>query len=174
MRVLGQAIREHRAGGPAPDDDVVELRHRSDAIRSRRPRSAAPSVLAGDPALRQGSREPFWVLDGDVQRRRPEDAQAGHTLTEVDPDATRLHAVEGEDAVPDPAPDADRGDPEPRALDTPGTDVAHGRSKTAIPEPRVQLIAEIDIRVVRLHAEQDPKQTTRTAAELDGKALPPG
>ena len=26
VRVLGKAIREHRPGGPAPDDDVVELR----------------------------------------------------------------------------------------------------------------------------------------------------
>src|SRR6185369_16399895 len=93
---------------------------------------------------------------------------------EVDPDAAVRTAAERDVVVAEAPPDADRRDPQPRALDPPAREVSHRRPEVGPAELDLELslgaVAEIDPRVVGADAEQDAERQPRLATDADRKA----
>ena len=116
-----------------------------------------PGVPPGDAASGQGRRESRWILDGHVQGGNAE-AHRADPLSEIQAHATPMSAAERDVTVADAPSDPDRGDPEPRAFDPPRHDVAHRRSQMTDAEPRLEVLAEVDVGALGSNTEEDAKQ----------------
>src|SRR3990170_3807193 len=128
-----------------------------------------PRVLAGDTAFRQGSRKTLEALDGHVEGRDPKDAEPD-ALLEVDADTAAVAATERHVAVTEAHPDADRRDPQPRALDPPRGQVGQRRVQAVEAEARIELAVEVHVGVARPDTEES-QQRSRPSAEADREAL---
>lgn len=90
-----------------------------------------------------------------------------YRLAEIEPYPAHVIAAEGDIAV-DTAPDAYRGQPEPRSLNAPADDVGQRRLEAEKSKAGVEPSVEVDIRVVAAHTEQQ-QHRSRFSAEPNGE-----
>ena len=160
--VRHEGLRESRSGRASARPRVSGRRVKSAPASARR---RFPRVLAGNAQRRQRGHEPIQVLQRHVDRWESDDLRA-HRLLEIDAHATSPSAGKGEVVVPQAQPNADRGDPQPRALDLPRGDIGHRSAHVEPAEAHLKLVADLDERVLGPDAVY-PEREPRAAADAD-------